>query len=57
MSEFSEISQLELLEKAPEIIRDMVAEYKRRDIQWGSKPYSHAVQFLRYWDEKNENKA
>lgn len=37
----------ERLAQAEQVIRDMVEEYKRRDIHWGSKPYGHAVQFLR----------
>lgn len=34
-------------EEALEIIRDLVEELRRHDIQWGSKAYSHAVQYLR----------
>ena len=33
--------------EALDIIRDLVEELRRHDIQWGSKAYSHAVQFLR----------
>ena len=46
----------ENLEDAAKIIREMVEEYKRRDIQWGSKAYGHAVQFLRkFEDAKAQN--
>lgn len=41
------MSDRELIEEAERVIREMVEEYKRRDIQWGSKPYGHAVQLLR----------
>lgn len=44
------MSEQEKNELAIKIIIDLVAEMKRHDIQWGSKPYSHAVQFLRSVD-------
>lgn len=51
MSEFEEITQLELLETAPEIIRELVTAIKRTDSHWEmSKTYSAAVQWLKKYD-------
>lgn len=38
-------------QEAIKIIRELVEDMRRNDIQWGSKSYSHAVQFLRKVEE------
>lgn len=42
---------------APEIVRGLVEEMRRHDIQWGSHSYSTAVQWLRQVEDARDKAA